>query len=77
MEGATLNWGLVSRGLVDEIYTFIGNIIIGGGTAPTLWMGKDMLKKSAGDRLSHARDWKKGLLLGGKPQIIVEEQIWQ
>ncbi len=34
--GATLNWGLVSRGLVDEIYTFIGNIIIGGGTAPTL-----------------------------------------
>jgi 2,5-diamino-6-(ribosylamino)-4(3H)-pyrimidinone 5'-phosphate reductase len=34
--GATLNWGLVSEGLVDEIYTFIGNIIIGGKTAPTL-----------------------------------------
>ncbi len=34
--GATLNWGLISCGLVDEIYTFIGNIIIGGGTAPTL-----------------------------------------
>lgn len=34
--GATLNWGLVSAGLVDEIYTFIGNIIIGGANAPTL-----------------------------------------
>jgi len=34
--GATLNWGLISAGLVDEIYTFIGNIIIGGRTAPTL-----------------------------------------
>lgn len=34
--GATLNWGLVSNGLVDEIYTFIGNIILGGKDAPTL-----------------------------------------
>lgn len=34
--GATLNWGLASAGLVDEIYTFIGNIIIGGKNAPTL-----------------------------------------
>jgi len=34
--GATLNWGLISKGLVDEIYSFIGNIIIGGMTAPTL-----------------------------------------
>lgn len=34
--GAALNWGLISAGLVDEIYTFIGNIIIGGENAPTL-----------------------------------------
>jgi len=34
--GAILNWGLISGGLVDEIYTFIGNLIIGGRTAPTL-----------------------------------------
>lgn len=33
--GATLIWGMLSAGLVDEIYTFIGNIIIGGSTAPT------------------------------------------
>lgn len=38
--GATLNWGLVSAGLVDEIYTFIGNIIIGGKTSPTLVDGE-------------------------------------
>ncbi|MFZ2410747.1 MAG: dihydrofolate reductase family protein, partial [Candidatus Methanoperedens sp.] len=37
--GATLNWGLISAGLVDEIYTFIGNIIIGGKNAPTLMDG--------------------------------------
>lgn len=38
--GATLNWGLISQGLVDEIYTFIGNIVIGGRTAPTLVDGE-------------------------------------
>jgi len=38
--GATLNWGLISNGLVDEIYTFIGNIILGGKTAPTLVDGE-------------------------------------
>ena len=38
--GATLNWGLISGGLVDEIYTFIGNIILGGRSAPTLVDGE-------------------------------------
>ncbi|MDL5503838.1 MAG: dihydrofolate reductase family protein, partial [Candidatus Methanoperedens sp.] len=38
--GATLNWGLISNGLVDEVYTFVGNIIIGGKTAPTLVDGE-------------------------------------
>ncbi len=33
--GATLNWGMLSSGLVDEIYTFVGNLIIGGKNAPT------------------------------------------
>lgn len=34
--GATLNWGLISKGLVDEIYVYMGNMIIGGEDAPTL-----------------------------------------
>ena len=38
--GATLNWGMLSAGLVDEIYTFVGNLIIGGATSPTFTDGK-------------------------------------
>ncbi|HWR26024.1 MAG TPA: 2,5-diamino-6-(ribosylamino)-4(3H)-pyrimidinone 5'-phosphate reductase, partial [Methanosarcina sp.] len=38
--GATLNWGMISAGLVDEIYTFVGNLIIGGTTAPTFTDGE-------------------------------------
>lgn len=38
--GATLIWGMLSSGLVDEIYTFIGNLIIGGGSAPTFTDGE-------------------------------------
>lgn len=41
--GATLNWGLISKGLVDEIYTFISNIITGGKTAPTLVDGEGFI----------------------------------
>ena len=38
--GATLNWGLICDGLVDEINTFIGNMILGGKSAPTLVDGE-------------------------------------
>ncbi len=38
--GATLNWAMLSKRLVDEIYTFVGNVIIGGQTAPTLVDGE-------------------------------------
>ena len=38
--GATLNWGMLSAGLVDEIYTFVGNLIIGGATSPTFTDGE-------------------------------------
>jgi 2,5-diamino-6-(ribosylamino)-4(3H)-pyrimidinone 5'-phosphate reductase len=38
--GATLNWAMLSSGLVDEIYTFVGNVIIGGQAAPTLVDGE-------------------------------------
>jgi 2,5-diamino-6-(ribosylamino)-4(3H)-pyrimidinone 5'-phosphate reductase len=42
--GATLNWGMLSAGLVDEIYTFIGNLIIGGKAAPTFTDGDGFLE---------------------------------
>lgn len=34
--GATLNWSLIAAGLVDELYVYIGNLLIGGIDAPTL-----------------------------------------
>ena len=34
--GAGLNFGMLSCGLVDEIYSFVGNLIIGGTASPTL-----------------------------------------
>ncbi|MGZ4901939.1 MAG: 2,5-diamino-6-(ribosylamino)-4(3H)-pyrimidinone 5'-phosphate reductase [Halobacteriota archaeon] len=34
--GARLNFALLDLGLVDEIYTYVGNIVIGGHKAPTL-----------------------------------------
>ncbi len=34
--GAELNHGLLKEGLVDEIYVYYGNLIIGGKTAPTV-----------------------------------------
>ncbi|MCL7476402.1 MAG: 2,5-diamino-6-(ribosylamino)-4(3H)-pyrimidinone 5'-phosphate reductase [Methanosarcinales archaeon] len=34
--GATLNWSLLSQGLVDELYTYIGALVLGGQGAPTL-----------------------------------------
>jgi len=34
--GATLNYGLLEEGLVDEIYVYYGSMIIGGAKAPTI-----------------------------------------
>ncbi len=34
--GGTLNYGLLREGLVDEIYVYYGNMIIGGSKSPTL-----------------------------------------
>jgi 2,5-diamino-6-(ribosylamino)-4(3H)-pyrimidinone 5'-phosphate reductase len=34
--GATLNWSLLKLGLVDELYVYVGAILIGGVNAPTL-----------------------------------------
>ena len=34
--GATLNWSLLNLGLVDELYVYMGAMLIGGEKAPTL-----------------------------------------
>jgi 2,5-diamino-6-(ribosylamino)-4(3H)-pyrimidinone 5'-phosphate reductase len=43
--GATLNWSLVSQKLVDEIYVYVGTVIIGGKKAPTLIDGEGFVEK--------------------------------
>lgn len=37
--GANLNWSLLQVGLVDELYTYIGGMLIGGEKAPSLVNG--------------------------------------
>ncbi|MHB8164347.1 MAG: 2,5-diamino-6-(ribosylamino)-4(3H)-pyrimidinone 5'-phosphate reductase [Methanoregula sp.] len=50
--GGTLIAGLLSAGLVNEIYSFIGNIIIGGKDAPTFADGEGFISESEFCRLT-------------------------
>lgn len=45
--GARLNWSLISQKLVDEIYTYVGNMILGGEDAPTLVDGAGFAEDEA------------------------------
>jgi 2,5-diamino-6-(ribosylamino)-4(3H)-pyrimidinone 5'-phosphate reductase len=49
--GGTLIAGLVRARLVDEIYTYIGSIVIGGKDAPTLADGPGWIKEAEFARL--------------------------
>jgi 2,5-diamino-6-(ribosylamino)-4(3H)-pyrimidinone 5'-phosphate reductase len=66
--GGTLIAGLIEEGLVHEIYTFIGNIIIGGKDAPTFTDGEGFVLESAFPRLNllEARRLEEGILLHWK-----------
>jgi 2,5-diamino-6-(ribosylamino)-4(3H)-pyrimidinone 5'-phosphate reductase len=56
--GATLNWSLIAAGLFDELYVYIGNLLIGGRDAPTLIDGQGfsmdfpMLELSSVERMN-------------------------
>jgi len=66
--GGTLIASLVAAGLVDEIYSYIGNIIIGGKDAPTFADGAGCVKEAEFCRLvlieAHRMD--NGILLHWK-----------
>lgn len=65
--GATLNWGMLSAGLVDEVYTFVGNLIIGGKTAPTFMDGEGFTAAELfGLELLSADKIEEGILLKWK-----------
>jgi 2,5-diamino-6-(ribosylamino)-4(3H)-pyrimidinone 5'-phosphate reductase len=63
--GGTLIAALIAADLVDEIYTFVGNIIIGGKDAPTLADGEGFTVASGFRRLTllEARKIEDGILL--------------
>ena len=63
--GGTIIAGLLDAGLVDEIYTFIGNIIIGGRDAPTLADGPGFTLEEDFLRLTllEAKKMEDGILL--------------
>ncbi len=63
--GGTLIGGLFSRGLVDDLTCFIGNIIIGGAAAPTLADGLGFISEPEFPRLSlyHFERMDSGILL--------------
>lgn len=66
--GGQLIAGLIRAKLVDEIYTFIGNIIIGGSTAPTLADGEGFISEEEFPRLTliETRRIESGILLHWK-----------
>ncbi|OPX63643.1 MULTISPECIES: 2,5-diamino-6-(ribosylamino)-4(3H)-pyrimidinone 5'-phosphate reductase [unclassified Methanoregula] len=66
--GGQLIAGLIRAGLVDEIYTFIGNIIIGGRDAPTLADGEGFVREEEFPRLTliESRRIESGILLHWK-----------
>lgn len=66
--GGTLIAGLITAGLVDEIYAFVGNIIIGGKDAPTLADGPGFTRETDFPRLTleEAVPGEDGILLHWK-----------
>jgi 2,5-diamino-6-(ribosylamino)-4(3H)-pyrimidinone 5'-phosphate reductase len=50
--GGTLIWGLFEAGLVDELRTYVGSIVIGGSNAPTPADGDGFLAESDFPRLT-------------------------
>lgn len=69
--GETL-WSFISQKLVDEIYIFIGNMVIGGSNSPTLADGEGA--KTANDiiglELIESKEMDGGLLLHYKPRKV-------
>ena len=66
--GGELIAGMMKAGLVDEIYTFIGNMIIAGRNAPTLADGEGFIVEAEFPRLSliEMRRIEQGVLLHWK-----------
>lgn len=61
--GARLNWSLIKLGLADELYVYIGGMIIGGESAPTLVDGQGFRESFPRLRLESVERLDEGVLL--------------
>jgi 2,5-diamino-6-(ribosylamino)-4(3H)-pyrimidinone 5'-phosphate reductase len=61
--GATLNWSLLKLGLVDELYVYMGAMLIGGENAPTLVDGQGFRADFPKLTLSSVQRLDEGVLL--------------
>ena len=61
--GATLNWSLISLGLVDEIYVYMAAMLIGGANAPTLVDGLGFKEDFPRQKLLSVQQLDDGVLL--------------
>jgi 2,5-diamino-6-(ribosylamino)-4(3H)-pyrimidinone 5'-phosphate reductase len=61
--GAGLNWSLLKLGLVDELYVYVGALLIGGESAPTLADGRGFREHFPRLALSSAKRLDEGVLL--------------
>jgi len=53
--GASLAWGFLSQGLVDEVMYFLAPKIIGGAEAPSMVGGRGMARMDRAVRLERPR----------------------
>jgi 2,5-diamino-6-(ribosylamino)-4(3H)-pyrimidinone 5'-phosphate reductase len=61
--GATLNWSLLKLGLVDELYVYMGAMLIGGEKAPTLVDGQGFKEHFPRLTLSSVQRLDEGVLI--------------
>lgn len=61
--GATLNWSLLKLGLVDELYVYVGAMLIGGENTPTLVDGQGFKEHFPKLTLSSVQRLDEGVLL--------------
>ncbi|HIJ06137.1 MAG: 2, 5-diamino-6-hydroxy-4-(5-phosphoribosylamino)pyrimidine 1-reductase [Methanomicrobiales archaeon 53_19] len=66
--GGTVIWSFLSQGLFDELHVYLGSMIIGGKTAPTLADGEGFVDQSLFPRLTldHVGQMDDGVLIRWK-----------
>lgn len=73
--GATLNWSLVKAGLVDELYVYMGALLIGGSEAPTLMDGPGFSRDFPLLKLESVETLDEGLLIKWRVEAMDQRNL--